>query len=157
MPTQLISERTVARHTSKALDNFYNSALRTHSLWPTCTCLRHGWCRHMMPRCLYQNCWQSFRPCRYAIYVCHHHVPSTVACEDCIREVTIRGLEDIFYSTLDNIPPPSTSGTQTDHASPDTSHDSSITCIRDNLSEASTVIRDNGQADNNLAGLYQDE
>jgi hypothetical protein len=63
----------------------------------------------------------------------------------------------MLQSPLDDITTPFTSGTHTDHASSDTSHDSSITGIRDNLSEASTVIRDNGQADNNLAGLYQDE
>jgi hypothetical protein len=107
-----------------------------------------------VPRCLYQNCWQSFTPCRYAIDVCHYHIPRTVACEDCIREVNIRGLEDILQSLLYDIPTPSTSDTHTDHASPETS---SITGTRDNLCEASTVILYNGQADNILAGIYQDE
>jgi hypothetical protein len=141
------------RHTKTSTNPLYDGIhygiyARVSSTWVV---------QQMMPRCLYQNCWQSFTPCRCAIEVCHHHAPSTVACEVCIREATIRGFGDILLSPLDDIPTPSTSGTHTDHASPDTSHDSSITGIRGHLSEASTVIRENGQAENNLAGLYKDE
>jgi hypothetical protein len=124
-------------------------------------CLRHGCCRHMMPRCLCENCWTAHTACHFAVEVCHHHVPSTIWCDDCVREVTVRGLEDILDSPLEDITGPSTSrGQTTEHATVGSSaseENDGISDSDDNMSEASTVIPDDRRTENNLAGVYTDE
>jgi hypothetical protein len=116
-------------------------------------CLQHDRCRHNIPRCRCENCWVDFTPCRHVVEMCRHHVPNIYLCEAC--------LEDHELSTIDPalrspgvVDVPSTSTTNPD-TPPDNQDD--IDDIVADVSEASTILRDDDDLFVNFAAIFHDD
>jgi hypothetical protein len=117
-------------------------------------CLQHGRCSHNFPRCRCENCWTQLTSCPHVVEVSHHYIPNTIFCENCVDEITVWALQPTPHSTHDDTNMPSTSATSNRTALTDNEDDG--LAITDNVSDASTIIRETNNLDNNFPGIYND-